>query len=48
MMTGRVCLVLVVKKSQWYGEGYWSFVSIKDPCPCKNLLRAVDRTRVSL
>lgn len=48
MMTGRVCLLLVVKKSQWYGEGYCSFVSIKNPCPCKNLLRAVDHTHVSL
>lgn len=47
-MTGRVCLVLVVKKLQWYGEGYCSFVSIKDPCPCQNLSCAVHRTCVSL
>lgn len=33
-----MCLVLVVKKSQWHDDDYCSFVSIKDLCPCKNQL----------
>lgn len=46
-VTGGVCLVLVVKKSQWHDDDYCSFVSIKDLCPCKNQLCAVDHTCVS-